>query len=93
MRRYAQGLERGDQLTFLRCCRDLVQLSEQDGIGQRYQALAVPRLYCHGDSLSNSSVAMLKPGHGGGSAVPGDQPLGPDRCERSIHQLSGRLAG
>jgi len=59
MRRYAQGLEQGDQVTFLRCCRDLVQLSEGDRIGQRYQALAVPRLYCHGDALSVSSVAML----------------------------------
>ena len=59
MRRYAQGLERGDQPTFLRCCRDLVQLSRGDRIGQRYQALNVPRLYCHGDSLSSSSIAML----------------------------------
>jgi len=60
MRRYAHGLERGSQLTFLHCCHDLVRLSIGDRIGQRYQALAVPRLYCHGDALSSSSVHMLR---------------------------------
>ena len=93
MRRYAQGLERGDQPTFLRCCRDLVQLSEQDGIGQRYRALAVPRLYCHGDSLSTASVAMLNQATEAVRRFPGTSHwVQIDASDRFISSLAAWLA-
>jgi pimeloyl-ACP methyl ester carboxylesterase len=60
MRSYGAGLALADRRTFFSCSRDLVRLCEHDGLGQRYQALKVPRLYCHGDTLSAPSLDLLE---------------------------------
>lgn len=60
LRCYAQGLRQADQSTFLSCSRDLVRLCEDDELGNRYQALATTKLYCHGDSLSKESLYLLE---------------------------------
>ncbi len=59
MRCYADGLTLADRRTFFRCSRDLVRLCEHDGLGQRYRALSVPRLYCHGDTVLTPSLDFL----------------------------------
>jgi pimeloyl-ACP methyl ester carboxylesterase len=60
LRCYAEGLARASLRAFVTCSRDLVRLCVDDQLGRRYQALNIPKLYCHGGSLSEESKTMLK---------------------------------
>lgn len=59
MRCYSEALAVADRETFFSCSRDLVRLCKNDELFERYHSLAVPKLYCHGDTLSNSTLARL----------------------------------